>query len=194
MKIKLLISSLLATSLGFSQFNTQNDEEGVFGENIYFGIGYGSAVDGIRQVTDAVNVDQIFSVEIGLQKRFDKFSYAISAELLYANGSESFEGDDVESRNFGGLLNLTLAFHPVENVSVFVGAGFGGLDHSLEFSGVEFEESVFIWTTKIGLEFKATQNLALVAQYRYIWGEDFENLNFTAIQDGFIEVAARYYF
>lgn len=173
---------------------------------------------------DSLQGDGLFSLEFGNKVTYASgWNTILSLELL-GSSSEAIAGVvtspttfdiyEQESTSIGVLLNGKVGYSLSDAFSVYLGAGIGVLTANIDFKNgevVDFSdlaapetigyyadsdgsETVFAYQIQIGAEYKITPNVALFAQYRYLSGSDFDNVNFTAIDDSFVDLGARYYF
>ena len=215
MKRTILLTTLALSSLGMAQDayeNLDNTQEpwqsGARTGRFFIGAGYGFASDGAASINDtsidAINVDELISIEFGYKQSFNALTVSYSAELIFGEGSDSgidSFGDNVsyESQNVGFLANIKFGYDFSQYFSAYIGGGIGSLRNEFDYfdsslGSSYFEESLFIYQATAGVEFKPVEQLAIYVEYNYLSGEDFDNEDFTAIEDSFVDVGARFYF
>jgi len=171
----------------------------VFGENFI-----------IQNKIDAVNVEYLASLEFGVVSEFsNNLEFIFSGEILFSDASDTLiDGSGISSyeiTNFGFLVNARVAYNFSPYLKVYAGGGIGFLSSDLDinsdivdrisgFGNFSGQESIFVWQATAGLELKPVEHIGLFVQYRYLGGEDYDDLNFTAIDDSFVDVGARFYF
>lgn len=153
---------------------------------------------------DAIGFDNMASFELGfISKLRNNVSFILSAEFLWGGAENSLSNAsvdiDYDADNYAFLINGKLAYDINPYASIYLGGGIGTLRSELTindsyFGNVYAEEDIFIWQGAAGIEVKPVEQLGIFVQYRYLSGADFEQLNFTAISDSFVDVGARFYF
>ncbi|MDC0088105.1 porin family protein [Akkermansiaceae bacterium] len=166
----------------------------------FIGGSYGLASDGEISLDDAFNVDELISFEFGVKHQIqDRLSFSLSTEIIFGETDERFGREFVDVDSFGFMANVKLAYEVLPNLTIYGGAGIGFIDSELTsiepgVRATRDSETVFAYQFIAGLEYQVTGNVALFSQFRYLSGEDFDFVSFTAIDDSFVDFGARFYF
>ncbi len=200
----ILLATAFFTSTAFAQFGRYTPNH----KDFFIGVGYGFASDGAYEGGDfdALNVDELIAIELGYKKTYQSLTLSFSAEVMFGEGetlySNAVGAFEYDSNNVGVFANIKAEYEISDQLSIYAGAGIGGMSTDLELAatdfvdiyGIEGNEGVLAYQFMVGAEFKPIDQLGIYVQYRYMSGQDLENFDFTVIEDSFVDVGARFYF
>lgn len=162
----------------------------------FIGGSYGLASEG-DESTEGLQGDNLFSFELGQKySTSSNLSHILSLEIL----GSTYEDDFVSASSIGFLVNYKAEFEFNSYFSAYIGGGLGSAIGTLEVTDYygytdDASESVLAYQAMFGIEVKPTEKFGIYVQYRYISGTDFEDVeDFTAIEDNYVDLGARFYF